>query len=186
MGQGGCGTQAPTGREAQRRGEEYLELGHDSLSLAAFHLVLAAGRLILRLQSSRQALTAWPLCAGVNLYTRPLFPALFMGCRTTAQGGRPAGARRGGGSREPRAAHPPLCLLWVISPSSTHCIRKGKNYSNSIRGIWKHGAGCREITAQAITSDYGSLGQAGEQREELWSGQPGLCLSPTATSQGLG
>lgn len=105
MGQGGCGTQAPTGREAQRRGEEYLELGHDSLSLAAFHLVLAAGRLILRLQSSRQALTAWPLCAGVNLYTRPLFPALFMGCRTTAQGGRPAGARRGGGSREPPTPH---------------------------------------------------------------------------------
>lgn len=91
----------------------------------------------------------------------------------------------GGGSREPPT--PPLLRLsWVICPSPTHCIRKGKNYIHSIRGIWKHDAGSREITARAITSADGGRGQAGGQREQLWSGQPCPRLPLAAASPGLG
>lgn len=123
VGQGACGyrsaNQIPTGRETEKRGGEYLELGRDGLSLAAFHLVLAARQLVPRLQSCRWALTAWPRCAGADLHAHSL-RSLWAAVRPLRKGA----LREGGEERESwETPNPLLRLSWVIFPSPNHCIR---------------------------------------------------------------
>lgn len=163
-------------------GEEYLELGRGDLSLAACQQVRVAGPTAAVPPAGAHCMPAACRCRSA---THPPSLRFLWAVAQLCRRAPPHPPQEEGESREPPT--PPLLRLpWVISPSPTHCIRKGTNYGNSIRGIWKHDAGCRERTVRAITSDYSGLGQAGEQRVELWLGQAGLCLSPTATSRGLG
>lgn len=78
---------------------------------------------------------------GAGCEPKPAPPRLFMGCRATWQEGL---APKGVGEGEPPTSPGHF-------PSPSHCIRKGKNDSNSIRGTWKQDAGCRERSAAPIT-----------------------------------
>lgn len=151
---------SPWGGKGKGWEGQYLEPGRDDLLLTALHWVLAGNDgvdVVVRGGPQCMAPGSWHGSEGTArhgkaLHTRPHVPSALYGLRSC----RSRGPLSWEGRQEPPTA--PLRLPWVIFPHQATALGRVKNDSNSIRGIWKHDTGCREITVPAITSDYDSLG----------------------------